>query len=161
VDREIDAEFRSHIEMRVEDSLAAGMSVEAARRDALLRFGNSTAMKERVAGMDAALLLESVYSDVSYAFRQLIRNPGFAGTAILVLALGICASVAIFAFVDAAFIKPLPYRDPARLVGVFETTALCPVCNLSYLTLSGLEEEQLAVHLHGSLGLQYFSAALQ
>jgi hypothetical protein len=48
--------------MRVEDNLAAGMSVNAARLDALLRFGNSTAVKEHVTGMDTALLLESIYS---------------------------------------------------------------------------------------------------
>jgi macrolide transport system ATP-binding/permease protein len=143
VEREIDAELRSHIDMRVEDNLAAGMSLEAARRDALLRFGNSTAVKERVTGMDTALLLESVYSDVSYAFRQLIKNPGFAGTAILVLALGICASVAVFAFVDAALIKPLPYREPARLVGVFETTVSCPLCNLSYLNFRDWKKNNL------------------
>jgi hypothetical protein len=81
VDREIDAELKSHIEMRTEDNVAAGMTREDARRDALLRFGNRTATKERVAGMDAALLLESVWSDVSYACRQLVKNPGFAGTA--------------------------------------------------------------------------------
>src|SRR5579859_5492358 len=143
VDQEIDAELRSHIEMRVDDNLAAGMSMDAARRDALLRFGNSTAMKERLTGMDTALLFESVYSDVSYAFRQLVKNPGFAGTAILVLALGICASVAIFAFVDAALIKPLPYRAPARLVGVFETTTSCPRCNLSYLNFRDWKKNNL------------------
>jgi macrolide transport system ATP-binding/permease protein len=133
VDREIDAELKSHIEMRTEDNIAAGMRPEDARRDALLRFGNRTAMKERVAGMDAALLLESVCSDVSYACRQLVKNPGFAGTAIVVLTLGVCASVAIFAFVDAMLIKPLPYREPSRLVGLFESTPLGPRYHLSYL----------------------------
>jgi len=52
---------------------------------------------------------------------------------ILMLALGMCASMAIFAFVDAALIKPLPYPDPGRLVAVFETTIMCPRCNVSYL----------------------------
>jgi predicted permease len=60
-----------------------------------------------------------------------------------VLALGICASVAIFAFVDSALLKPLPYRNPARLVGVFESTASCPLCNLSYLNFRDWKKNNL------------------
>ncbi len=75
---------------------------------------------------------ETVLQDFRFAIRQLGKNPGFALTAIGMLALGMCASMAIFAFVDAALIKPLPYRDPSRLVGVFESTPECPQCPLSY-----------------------------
>jgi predicted permease len=132
VDREIDDELRAHIEMRVEDNVAAGMSPDAARRDALVRFGNRPATKERVTGMDTALLLDSIWADIRFSCRQLARNPGFAFTVILVLALGIGASVAIFAFVDAALIKPLPYKDPNRLVSVYEVVNTCPLCNISY-----------------------------
>jgi macrolide transport system ATP-binding/permease protein len=70
--------------------------------------------------------------DLRFAFRQFRKNPGFGLTAVLMLALGIGASVAIFAFVDAALIKPLPYADPTRLVDVTEKTALFPRNNLSY-----------------------------
>jgi len=59
--------------------------------------------------------------DVRFAIRQLVKHRGFAATAILVLALGIAASVAIFAFVDAALVKPLPYEQSSRLVTVFGT----------------------------------------
>ena len=93
--------------------------------------------------------------DLRFTLRQLGKNPGFTSTAILMLALGMCASVAIFAFVDAALIRPLPYRDPARLIGVYETIPQCKYCNLSYLdyldwkksntTLSSLE----AYHSNG------------
>ena len=61
-----------------------------------------------------------------FVLRQFRNTPGFTVTAILVLALGMCASLAIFAFVDAALIKPLPYREPARLVGVYETNGIFP-----------------------------------
>jgi macrolide transport system ATP-binding/permease protein len=70
--------------------------------------------------------------DLRFAFRQLRKSPGFTVTAILMLALGLCASVSIFAFVDAAMLKPLPYREPARLVGVFGRTSAFPFSNLSY-----------------------------
>ena len=132
VQREIDREIAAHIEMRTADNRAAGMSPQDARRDALLRFGNRSVMRERTTEADAVLWLESLWSDMRYECRQLLKNPGFALTAIVVLALGIGASVAIFAFVDAALIKPLPYVDPTRLVSVYETVASCPLCNVSY-----------------------------
>ncbi len=70
--------------------------------------------------------------DLRFAARQLRKNPGFAATAIMMLALGMCASVAIFAFVDAALIKPLPYPDSPRLVDVTERSGLFSRANLSY-----------------------------
>src|SRR5882757_2359814 len=70
--------------------------------------------------------------DRRYALRQLRKSPGFAVTAILIVAIGVCASVSIFGFVDAALIKPLPYEDPTRLVFVTESVAVMPRANLSY-----------------------------
>ena len=131
LDREIDAEFKSHIEMRIADNLAAGMSARDARRDALLRFGNRGMIHERTTEADIALYLESLWFDVRYACRQLRKNPGFTTTAVLMIALGLGASVAIFAFVDAALIQPMPFRDPARLVAVYEVAGGCPLCNVS------------------------------
>ncbi|WP_260703383.1 ABC transporter permease [Edaphobacter flagellatus] len=133
VDREIDEELRSHIEMRTEDNIASGMLPEQARRDAVLRFGNPVATKESVVGADAALMLEGMWRDLRYALRQLWKNPGFSLTAIVVLVLGIAASVAIFAFVDAVLIKPLPYQNPKQIVGLFESTPLGQRFHLSYL----------------------------
>jgi len=88
--------------------------------------------KTRAVSDPQAFSLESVLQDLRFAVRQLRKNPGFAGTAILVLALGIAASVTIFAFLDAALIQPLPYKDPSRLVVAYETTNSCRECNLSY-----------------------------
>ncbi len=76
-------------------------------------------------------VFESALQDARFSLRQLRGNWAFTGTAITVLALGMAASVAIFAFVDAALIKPLPYRDPARLVGVFGSIPLFAQSNLS------------------------------
>jgi predicted permease len=73
-----------------------------------------------------------VLQDLRFAARQLRKNPGFAITATLVLALGMAASLTIFAFVDAALFQPLPYRDPSRLVVAYETTAACRQCAFSY-----------------------------
>ena len=76
--------------------------------------------------------MTGLFQDLRYALRQLRKSPGFACTAILILTLGICASVSIFGFVDAALIKPLPYPDAAHLVAVTESVAMIPRANLSY-----------------------------
>lgn len=76
--------------------------------------------------------MNGLMQDVRYALRQLRKTPGFSVVAVLTLSLGICASVAIFTFVDAALLKPLPYRDASRLVDVTEGSAMFPRANLSY-----------------------------
>ena len=113
VDREIDAELKAHIEMRIEDNLAAGMSPEEARRDAQLRFGNATVMRERATDEDTSPLLAGIGRDVHYAFRQLRHSPGFALTAILTLALGIGANVVVLSVLNALILQPLdlPHAD--------------------------------------------------
>ena len=79
--REIDSELRSHIEMRIEDNLAAGMSRREARRDALVRFGSRDAMHERTAEADAALVLESLWTDLRYVYTTGSTNADVAAAA--------------------------------------------------------------------------------
>jgi predicted permease len=142
VDREIDAELRAHIELRIADNIASGMSAEEARRDALLRFGNPTSTRERVAHVDAPLTLASVWADARYGFRQLVRAPGFTAVALITLALGIGANTAIFTLIDAALLKMLPVRDPQQLVA-FKTVS--PVLGVndqfSYRSFRLLEQQ--------------------
>lgn len=133
IDREIEAELASHLAMRIEDNLSAGMDPKQARRSAQLSFGNRRVAREQTTEADAALYFASIGADLRYAFRQLRKNSGFAFTAILVLAMGVASGVAIFAFVDAALLKPLPYRDPTRLVVLYESVSLGPRFHLSYL----------------------------
>jgi predicted permease len=128
---ELDEEMAFHREQVAREFEAASMTQETARLAAVRQFGNATRLKERsheVVGFS----FETGLQDLRFALRQLRKNPGFAATAILILALGIGASVAIFAFVDAALIKPLPYPNPTRLVEVTESLALFPRGNLSY-----------------------------
>ncbi|HEY2466777.1 MAG TPA: ABC transporter permease, partial [Terracidiphilus sp.] len=121
IDREIETELTSHIEMRIEQSIAEGMSPEAARRNAFLRFGNPTAMKERVMAADAALTLENIGMDVRHAFRRLSKSPGFTVTAILTLALGVGATTAIFSAAYALLLRSLPFQHADRIIGIYET----------------------------------------
>lgn len=76
--------------------------------------------------------MRGIFQDAQYALRQLRKSPGFACTAVLIFAMGLCASVAIFGFVDAALIKPVPYPNPNRLVTVTGSVPMIPRANLSY-----------------------------
>jgi macrolide transport system ATP-binding/permease protein len=132
-EREISDELDSHLEMHIEENLRVGMTAEQARRDAVLHLGGVEQTKQAYRERRTLPQMENVLQDLRFAVRQLRKNPGFTVTAVMMLALGLGASVAIFAFVDAALIKPLPYADPSRVMGVYETHPLCPKCNLSYL----------------------------
>src|ERR1700722_155752 len=115
MNREIERELAAHIEMRIEDNIAAGMSAQEARRDALVRFGNPVGVKERTTAADAALALENVGSDLRYAFRQLRKYPGFALTVIVTLALGIGANLAVFQLLHGVMFAQLPVTRPDQL----------------------------------------------
>ena len=119
VDGAIDLEVQSHLQMRIDDNVAAGMSAADARRDALLRFGNPTVTKEHVASADMALRLESVWFDVRYAARQLRRSPWFAITAVLTLACAIGANAVVFSVLNALVLRPLDVPHPESLYANF------------------------------------------
>src|SRR5258708_3753712 len=131
VNSDLEEEMSYHREQKERELREAGAAVEAAHHAAALEFGNPTRLKEQsyeVVGFG----FETVWQDLPFALRQLRRSLGFTLTAILMLALGIGASVAIFAFVDAALISPLPYKDPMHLVDVNERAKMFPRSNLSY-----------------------------
>jgi putative ABC transport system permease protein len=120
VDREIDAELQSHIVMRIDANVAAGMTPEDARRDALLRFGNPAAKKEETTAQDAALGLDRLWGDLRYATRQLRRSWGFTLTAMITLTLGIGANTAVFSSMDAVVLRPLAVPYLHRVMTVIE-----------------------------------------
>jgi len=126
-------EIKAHLELEADELEREGVSEGEARRRAKVEFGNAQAVRERFYLKSRVEWLDNLVRDMRFAFRQLLKNPGFSFAAIAVLALGIGTCVAVFAFVDAALIKPLPYADPQRLVHVTESEATSPKVNLSYL----------------------------
>ena len=118
LDHEIEAEIQAHVEMRIADNIERGMSAEEARRDALMRFGNPQVMKERVTAADVEMVLDSLWRDLHYSVRQLLRAPAFALTAIVTLALGIGANVVVFGVLNSLVLKPLDVPRPERLYSV-------------------------------------------
>lgn len=128
---ELDEEMTFHREQAERELIASGLSPQASHYAAMRGFGNPAVLKEK-SQEAVAFRVETILQDIRFALRQLRKNPGFAATAILILALGIASSVAIFAFVDAALIKPLPYSNPGRLVQLFERNGLGSRFHLSY-----------------------------
>jgi len=125
-------EIKAHLELEATDLQSEGLSVEEARRKARFEFGNVSAVQERFYLKDRAVWFDNLARDVQFAFRQFANRPGFACTAIAVLALGIGVSVAIFGFVDAALVRPLPYANPHQLMSVNENSVDAPRWPLSY-----------------------------
>ena len=130
--QELSQSIREHLDEKIADLMERGMTQEQAENLARREFGNITRIEERSREVWQWPTLESLIADLRYTFRQFRRARGFSTTAILVLALGIGASVAIFAFVDAALLEPLPYAEPNRLMAVNESSPESPLWPLAY-----------------------------
>ena len=123
-DNDLAEEMAYHRELKQRDLEASNPALTAkdARHAANREFGNDLYLRDQSRDV-VGFWFETTLQDFRFSLRQLRKNLGFTVTAILMLALGMSASVAIFSFVDAALLKPLPYRDSNRLVGVFESIA--------------------------------------
>jgi predicted permease len=119
-DDELDSELRFHLEQQIAENRAAGMSETEARQAALRLFGNPTVVREHARDTWSWEWLEALLRDAHQGTRRLMRAPSFALTAIVVLALGIGANIALFTVVNSVLLKPLPVAHPDRLVRIYE-----------------------------------------
>jgi predicted permease len=131
----LDAEVQFHIEQQTVENIAAGMSPEEARFAAMRAFGNLTLIREQARENWSWTSMESLLRDVRYGIRTLARAPGFSIIAVLVMALGIGATVAMFTVVHSVLLSPLPYKAPGRIVKIYEVSSFSGTNN--HMAVSG------------------------
>jgi predicted permease len=119
-DQAVIDEAEDFIDRRSEEYIARGLSPDEARRAARLECGNVSRIRDEVRSHGWENSVETLFADLRYAVRHLRANPGFTAIAIITLALGSGANTAIFSFVDAVLLKPLPYPQPEKMVSVWE-----------------------------------------
>ncbi len=118
---QLDAELRFHVENLIAENRAAGMSEVEARQAALRVFGNPALLRDQARATWNWNWLESLWRDLRLSVRTLHRTPGFTSIAVIVMALGIGANVALFTVVRSVLLKPLPFEDPDRLMMLYES----------------------------------------
>jgi predicted permease len=120
-DRDLDREIAAHIQEERAENIARGLTPEEAERRARIKFGSARRVHEDLWQQNSVAPFENLTRDLRYTIRTLARTPGFTLTAILVMALGIGATTALFAVVRSVLLNPLPYPHSSRLVSLYES----------------------------------------
>jgi len=116
----LDAELNFHLEELTAENLARGMSPTEARQKALRAFGNPMLVREQAGNTWSWNRLELLAHNVRIGIRTLARTPGFAIVSILIIAIGMGTNAALFTVVRSVLLKPLPFREPERLIRLYE-----------------------------------------
>jgi predicted permease len=132
LDQELDQELTSHLDFAVEENVGRGMTQEEARRQAMIRFGGVQQAREEQREARGLPWLDVLMQDLRYTLRTLQRDKGFACVAILILALGIGANVAVFSVVNTILLRPLPFRDAHQLTWIAPPPQKCGLSCATY-----------------------------
>ncbi len=167
---EIDEELRTHLEMRISDLTARGLLPEEARHEALRQFGDLEATRAYCRRQDLGkethvqrgLLFEDLWQDLRICLRGLLRAPVLALTIVATVGLGLGATTVIFAAVHAAFLRPLPYKDPTRLVRIYTDAPpfKFPFSVADYLALREQQTHFDQVALYSNRSMTYSDGAV-
>ncbi len=149
LDQELEEELQAHLEERTDQYIEQGMSAEEAHYAALREFGNVELAKQNCRDARKVLWVQNFIEDVRFAARMLCKDPGFAVIAVLTLGLGIGANTAIFSVVNTVLLRPLPYREPSRLVFLSESGPGMP---MMYISLANLADWRAKNTVFESMG---------
>lgn len=142
VERDLKDELQAYADLVADEHRGRGADDEEAARRGRVTLGGIEPVAEVVRASRAGMGVDRLVQDVRYAIRGLRRSPGFAAMAVLTVGLGIGVSTTIFAIVDAAVFKPLPYRDPDRLVDIAQVRGRGTTSEARYLGLSWAQVDQ-------------------
>ena len=148
VKQEIDEELQFHIEQRVAENIASGMTQEEAAREARKRFGNLQSVREDCCEVRGASFGEAMWKDIRFGLRMFRKNPGFTAVALITLALCIGANLTLFTVVDDILVRPLPFSQPERLVTMYNM----------YPKMDFVRSGSSFPNLYGRRGIQAFSS---
>jgi predicted permease len=118
-DAELMEEMESYMEEEIAENMARGVPEDEARRRARIKFGNPGVVRETLWQQNTVAVADNLWRDLRYATRTLMRTPGFAAIAVLVMALGIGSTVGLFTVVRGVLLKPLPFPAPQQLVALY------------------------------------------
>ena len=133
-DADLEAELAAHLDFAIEENLERGLSLEQARREALVKFGGLQQAREKHRETRGLMKIDIVMYDLRYTFRTLGRDLGFTIAAVLILALGIGANVAVFSVVNTLLLRPLPFPDSHQLVWIAPPPTKCGLSCATYST---------------------------
>jgi putative ABC transport system permease protein len=150
-ERELAEELRFHVERETDQRIHDGLSPDDARRAARLAFGGVERYREAVGDARGIRPLQDLGADIRYALRGLRRHPGFTATAVVVLALGLGASTAVFSVLRSVVLADLPYPEPDRLFVVFEQNSPTNRWALSTADVRAIQEQQHSFAAFGAV----------
>jgi predicted permease len=152
LDREAQEELRHHLELAADEKVEAGSDRSRAAREVRLEFGDPEEARERLREGRAGYWADTLARDAAYAWRLLRKRPAFSAVCVVTIALGVGASTALFAVVDAVLLRPLPLPDAARLVRIYDTNLANGVERTGVASGNVLDWRRRATRLRGLAG---------